>query len=192
MPHTLVVAEESATIDILAGGRRGDIGLGRRGYQHYEFERLGLDWTTARARRKESVRHHSEAFIWRPFTYERQAFRAETSGVPADPYQKPHSADLGHRAEARVGGGGGQRVQRGLRARFGVPSSGASYGNLLRSRGAESSHPHARKWGCSALSTWTHTNSTRARPRPRRSAGNAVTLSCATTTSGWRAGAPSL
>src|SRR3989449_9811791 len=37
--HPLVVAEEIATLDLLSGGRL-DVGLGR-GYQHYEFERLG-------------------------------------------------------------------------------------------------------------------------------------------------------
>src|SRR5215471_37921 len=38
--HPLMVAEEIATLDVLAAGRV-DIGLGR-GYQYYEFERLGL------------------------------------------------------------------------------------------------------------------------------------------------------
>ena len=38
--HPLIVAEEIATLDQLGGGRV-DIGLGR-GYQYYEFERLGL------------------------------------------------------------------------------------------------------------------------------------------------------
>src|SRR6476661_9138157 len=38
--HPLVIAEEIATLDLLAGGRV-DIGLGR-GYQQYEFARLGL------------------------------------------------------------------------------------------------------------------------------------------------------
>ncbi|TMQ23615.1 MAG: LLM class flavin-dependent oxidoreductase [Candidatus Rokuibacteriota bacterium] len=45
--HPLVIAEEIATLDLLAGGRV-DIGLGR-GYQHYEFERLGLELESSRA-----------------------------------------------------------------------------------------------------------------------------------------------
>src|SRR5207247_3164195 len=49
----LVIAEEIATLDLLAGGRV-DIGLGR-GYQHYEFERLGLELDSARGRWEESV-----------------------------------------------------------------------------------------------------------------------------------------
>ena len=46
--HPLIIAEEIATLDVLAGGRF-DIGLGR-GYQQYEFERFGLDLDTARER----------------------------------------------------------------------------------------------------------------------------------------------
>ena len=46
--HPLVVAEEIATVDLLTGGRL-DIGL-RRGYQNYEFERLGARLDESRAR----------------------------------------------------------------------------------------------------------------------------------------------
>src|SRR5262245_45118251 len=46
--HPLVIAEEIAMLDLLANGR-ADIGLGR-GYQSYEFARLGLDLDGARAR----------------------------------------------------------------------------------------------------------------------------------------------
>ena len=54
--HPLIVAEEIATADILSGGRL-DVGLGR-GYQPYEFERLGqtLDREPRALRR---VRRHS-------------------------------------------------------------------------------------------------------------------------------------
>ena len=51
--HPLVIAEEIATLDLLAGGRV-DIGLGR-GYHHYEFERLGLELDSARGRWEESI-----------------------------------------------------------------------------------------------------------------------------------------
>ena len=46
--HPLIVAEEIATIDLLTGGRL-DVGLGR-GYQNYEFERLGAAVWIERAR----------------------------------------------------------------------------------------------------------------------------------------------
>src|SRR5262247_551543 len=65
--HPLVVAEEIATLDILASGRV-DIGLGR-GYQQYEFQRLGLDLDTARARWDESIDVILAALRGEPFTY---------------------------------------------------------------------------------------------------------------------------
>jgi alkanesulfonate monooxygenase SsuD/methylene tetrahydromethanopterin reductase-like flavin-dependent oxidoreductase (luciferase family) len=51
--HPLIVAEEIATADMLSGGRL-DVGLGR-GYQSYEFERLGHDLTKSRERFDEGV-----------------------------------------------------------------------------------------------------------------------------------------
>ena len=86
--HPLVVAEEIATLDQLAGGRV-DIGLGR-GYQHYEFERLGLELDSARARWEESVDIILEAFRGRPFSYEGKLFRIPETSVFPQPLQKPH------------------------------------------------------------------------------------------------------
>src|SRR6266436_8746404 len=63
--HPLVITEEIATLDLLAGGRV-DIGLGR-GYQHYEFERLGLELDTSRNRWEESVDILLKAFRGEPF-----------------------------------------------------------------------------------------------------------------------------
>src|SRR5918999_4283773 len=66
--HPLLIAEEIATLDLLAGGRV-DIGLGR-GYQQYEFERLGLELDTSRQRWEESVDVILKAFTGEPFTYD--------------------------------------------------------------------------------------------------------------------------
>ena len=79
--HPLVVAEEIATLSLLAGDRL-DIGLGR-GYQHYEFERLGLELDTARARWEESVDIILKAFSGEPFSYEGKLFKIpETTIFP--------------------------------------------------------------------------------------------------------------
>ncbi len=51
--HPLVIAEEIATVDLLSGGRL-DVGLGR-GYQRYEFERLGQRLDESRDRWEEAV-----------------------------------------------------------------------------------------------------------------------------------------
>jgi len=86
--HPLVIAEEIATLDQLAGGRV-DIGLGR-GYQHYEFERLGLELDTARARWEESVDIILKAFSGEPFTYEGKLFQIPETTIFPQPLQKPH------------------------------------------------------------------------------------------------------
>jgi luciferase family oxidoreductase group 1 len=86
--HPLIVAEEIATLDLLAGGRV-DIGLGR-GYQHYEFERLGLELDTARARWEESIDIILQALKGEPFSYEGQLFNIPETTIFPRPVQKPH------------------------------------------------------------------------------------------------------
>src|SRR5262244_2611039 len=80
--HPLVIAEEIATLDLLAGGRV-DIGLGR-GYQHYEFERFG------RERWEESIDIILRSFEGRPFSYEGKFFRMPETSVFPQPVQRPH------------------------------------------------------------------------------------------------------
>jgi luciferase family oxidoreductase group 1 len=86
--HPLVIAEEIATLDLLAGGRV-DIGLGR-GYQHYEFERMGLELDTARARWEESVDIILKAFSGEPFSYDGKLFKIPETSIFPQPLQKPH------------------------------------------------------------------------------------------------------
>jgi len=86
--HPLVIAEEIATLDQLAGGRV-DIGLGR-GYQHYEFERLGLELDTARARWEESIDIILKALSGEPFTYDGKLFQIPETTIFPHPLQKPH------------------------------------------------------------------------------------------------------
>jgi luciferase family oxidoreductase group 1 len=86
--HPLVIAEEIATLDLLAGGRV-DIGLGR-GYQYYEFERLGLELDSARARWEESVDIILKALQGEPFSYSGKLFKFPETTVFPQPVQKPH------------------------------------------------------------------------------------------------------
>src|SRR5215471_4266279 len=86
--HPLVVAEEIATLDLLAEGRV-DIGLGR-GYQFYEFERLGLELDTARARWEEAVDIILEALAGKSFSYSGKLFTIPETMVFPQPLQKPH------------------------------------------------------------------------------------------------------
>ena len=85
--HPLVIAEEIATLDLLSGGRL-DVGLGR-GYQHYEFERFGLELENGRARWEESVDVILKAFGGRPFSYEGKFFKIPETSVFPQPLQQP-------------------------------------------------------------------------------------------------------
>jgi alkanesulfonate monooxygenase SsuD/methylene tetrahydromethanopterin reductase-like flavin-dependent oxidoreductase (luciferase family) len=83
-----VVAEEIATLAILAGDRL-DIGLGR-GYQHYEFERFGLELESGRARWEESVDVILKALAGGPFSYEGKIYKIpETTIFPQMEQARP-------------------------------------------------------------------------------------------------------
>jgi luciferase family oxidoreductase group 1 len=86
--HPLIVAEEIATLDLLANGRV-DIGLGR-GYQQYEFAGLGLELESARARWEEAVDVILKALQGEPFCYEGQLFKIPETTIFPRPVQKPH------------------------------------------------------------------------------------------------------
>ncbi len=86
--HPLIVAEDIATADLLTGGRL-DIGLGR-GYQSYEFERLGLSLVDSRERFEEGLDILLKAFDGKPFSYEGKHYRFGETSVFPTPIQKPH------------------------------------------------------------------------------------------------------
>ena len=85
--HPLVVAEEIATADQLSGGRL-DVGLGR-GYQPYEFQRLGFSLSESRERFEEAVDILLAAFDGKPFSYEGKYYRFGETTVFPTPVQKP-------------------------------------------------------------------------------------------------------
>jgi luciferase family oxidoreductase group 1 len=85
--HPLLIAEEIATLDVLSNGR-SDIGLGR-GYQRYEFERLGLELDTSGERWNESLDIILKAFEGKPFSYEGKLFRVPETSLFPKPVQKP-------------------------------------------------------------------------------------------------------
>jgi alkanesulfonate monooxygenase SsuD/methylene tetrahydromethanopterin reductase-like flavin-dependent oxidoreductase (luciferase family) len=86
--HPLVVAEEIATVDLLSGGRL-DVGFGR-GYQHYEFERLGARLEESRARWEEEVDIILLALAGKPFSYDGKYYQISETSVFPQPLQKPH------------------------------------------------------------------------------------------------------
>ena len=86
--HPLLVAEEIATLDLVSGGRL-DVGLGR-GYQHYEFERFGLELEKARDRWNDSVDIIMKAFEGKPFSHDGAFYKVPETVVFPQPMQKPH------------------------------------------------------------------------------------------------------
>ena len=86
--HPLVVAEEIATVDLLTGGRL-DIGLGR-GYQNYEFERLGVKLNESRQRWEEQVDIILLALRGKPFSYDGTYYQIPETSVFPTPIQQPH------------------------------------------------------------------------------------------------------
>jgi luciferase family oxidoreductase group 1 len=85
--HPLIVAEEIATADLLSGGRL-DVGLGR-GYQTYEFQRLGISLDESRARFDEAVDILLLAFQGKPFSYSGKHYNFGETTVFPTPVQKP-------------------------------------------------------------------------------------------------------
>src|SRR5690348_15904427 len=85
--HPLVVAEEIATPDLLAGGRV-DIGLGR-GYQHGEFERFGRGLSARRARWEEAVEGILLGVRGVPFTYDGKFFKIPGTTIFPQSQQRP-------------------------------------------------------------------------------------------------------
>ncbi|MED5226671.1 MAG: LLM class flavin-dependent oxidoreductase [Pseudomonadota bacterium] len=83
----LIVAEEIATADLLSNGRL-DIGLGR-GYQVYEFERLGMKLEESRERFEEAVDILLLAFKGEPFSFNGKHFKFGETSIFPTPVQKP-------------------------------------------------------------------------------------------------------
>lgn len=85
--HPLIVAEEIATADLLSNGRL-DIGLGR-GYQVYEFDRLGVKLEESRERFEEAVDILLLAFKGEPFSFNGKHFKFDETTIFPTPVQKP-------------------------------------------------------------------------------------------------------
>jgi len=85
--HPLLIAEEIAMLDVLSNGR-ADIGLGR-GYQRYEFERLGLQLDSGGQRWDDSIDILLKAFEGKPFSYEGKIYKFPETSIFPKPVQKP-------------------------------------------------------------------------------------------------------
>ena len=86
--HPLRLAEEIALSDQLTGGRL-DVGLGR-GYQRYEFERLGLNLDDSRPLFDEALEIILGALTQESFSYEGKYYQIPETTIFPRPLQKPH------------------------------------------------------------------------------------------------------
>ena len=85
--HPLQLAEEIAMTDVLTGGRI-DIGLGR-GYQPYEFLRMGTDITKNTAMYDEAARVIEKALTGKPFSHQGEFYSFPETTIFPIPLQKP-------------------------------------------------------------------------------------------------------
>ena len=86
--NPILVATESATIDILSGGRF-DLGLGS-GYQRQEFDGLGADLEEARDRFREGIDVIIKAWTEESLTFHGKFTNIDDLPVIPKPVQKPH------------------------------------------------------------------------------------------------------
>jgi alkanesulfonate monooxygenase SsuD/methylene tetrahydromethanopterin reductase-like flavin-dependent oxidoreductase (luciferase family) len=85
--NPLIVAEELATLDQLSGGRL-EIGIGK-GYQKYQFDRLGLSMDEAPLRYSEGLDVLARALTGEEFDYEGSYYRIPTTRIFPQPLQQP-------------------------------------------------------------------------------------------------------
>ena len=86
--HPLRLAEDIAMADVLTEGRL-EIGVGR-GYQKYEFDRMGLDIQENRQRSEETLEVTLKALTSQSFTYEGQYFQIPETAIYPKSIQQPH------------------------------------------------------------------------------------------------------
>ena len=86
--HPLRLAEEIALTDQLTDGRL-EVGLGR-GYQRYEFERLGLDLDDSRPMFDEALEIIQLALTQESFRYEGKYYQLPETTIFPRPLQQPH------------------------------------------------------------------------------------------------------
>jgi alkanesulfonate monooxygenase SsuD/methylene tetrahydromethanopterin reductase-like flavin-dependent oxidoreductase (luciferase family) len=82
------VAEETAAVDLLSGGRLR-VGIGS-GYQRQEFEGLGIDINTSRQRFAEALDILVKAWTEKSLTYHGKFFNYDDLQVYPTPQQEPH------------------------------------------------------------------------------------------------------
>ena len=86
--HPVKLAEDTATLDLLSGGRL-DAGFGR-GTAGYEYTGYSVDSEESQSRFQESIQIVEGLWTTRNFSFEGQHYRVEKTNLVPPPVQKPH------------------------------------------------------------------------------------------------------
>ena len=86
--HPVRLAEDTATLDLLTGGRL-DAGFGR-GTAGYEYTGYGVDINESQVRFQESIRIIEGLWTTPGFTFEGHYYQVENANLVPPPAQKPH------------------------------------------------------------------------------------------------------
>ena len=86
--HPLRMAEDTATMDLVSGGRL-DVGFGR-GMDNWDYKAYNIDWNESQARFRESVNIIIGLWTTPNFTYEGEYFSVKDTNLVPPPLQKPH------------------------------------------------------------------------------------------------------
>jgi alkanesulfonate monooxygenase SsuD/methylene tetrahydromethanopterin reductase-like flavin-dependent oxidoreductase (luciferase family) len=86
--HPLDVAESMAMVDLLSDGRL-DLGIGR-GFVEHDYQVIGVDYTDAQDRLKESVDVVRRAWAGETFSFHGRYYNLEDVQVWPRPEQQPH------------------------------------------------------------------------------------------------------
>ena len=86
--HPVRLAEDTATLDVLSGGRL-DAGFGR-GTAGYEFDGYSVDIAESQTRFQESIRIIEGLWTTRNFTFEGAHYQVKNTNLVPPPVQKPH------------------------------------------------------------------------------------------------------
>jgi alkanesulfonate monooxygenase SsuD/methylene tetrahydromethanopterin reductase-like flavin-dependent oxidoreductase (luciferase family) len=86
--HPLRMAEDTATMDLVSGGRL-DVGVGR-GMDNWDYKAYKVDWNESQARFRESINIILGLWTTPDFSYEGEYFNIKNTNLVPPPLQKPH------------------------------------------------------------------------------------------------------
>ena len=86
--HPIRLAEDTATLDMISGGRL-DVGFGR-GRDDGDYKAFGVDWNESQGRFQEAIDMVKGLWTTREFSFNGKYFQLDPSSLVPPPFQKPH------------------------------------------------------------------------------------------------------